>query len=167
MSANSSGTRSRRSLTITAVGRPDDRLPWRSVGLGLAYAAGLAALSGLLVPSGATAVELVETVPGWGPVVVVAGAGLQLTAVPFQLIGYLGLGYLLARGLRQTTTALAGGVLGLTACVGCLVSTVVAGLSALGFGGVVAVPVTYTTATVGFIAATFVLVVKRLEPTAR
>lgn len=113
-------------------------------------------------------IELIETVPGWGPLVVVAGAGLQLAVGLYPLVGYLCLGNPLARGRRQTFIALAVGVLGLTAGVGRQGSAVAAGLSALGVGGVVALPVTYTTASVGFIAATIVpvRVVKRLEPTA-
>ncbi|MFP4589894.1 MAG: hypothetical protein ACLFM8_00330 [Halobacteriales archaeon] len=153
-------------IAVSSVGTPRDRLaPW-AIALGVGYAGALAALSGLLRLGGdAVGVTVVPAVPGWGPLVVVELAGVHLSIVPFQVVGYLGLGYLLARASTNAPRSALGGLLGVATCVGCLASALAAGASALGFAASLGIGTSYTAATIGLIvvAVLLVLVVKRTE----
>jgi hypothetical protein len=60
-------------------------------------------------------------VPGWGPLVALTSPWIRLFLVPFEVIGYAGLSYLVyANALRLARGTLSGG-LGLITCVGCTV----------------------------------------------
>lgn len=63
-------------------------------------------------------------VPGWGPLVAVASPWIRLYLVPFEVLGYAALSYLVyvnALGLARGTVS---GSLGLVTCVGCTVPVV-------------------------------------------
>ncbi|MFW6449368.1 MAG: DUF7546 family protein [Halobacteriota archaeon] len=153
-------------IAIVSVGVPRRRLPRWAIALGIGYAGALAALSGLLRVGGdAAELTVVPAFPGWGPIVTVDLAVVQLTVVPFQIVGYLGLGYLLARAVTNAPRAAIGGLLGAATCVGCLASALAAGASSLGFAANLGVGTSYTLATAGFIAVVVLLVlaVKRTE----
>ena len=57
--------------------------------------------------------------PGFGPAVLAAAGGFSLTLLPYQVVGYAALAYLVyARVLEATGTAISG-LLGLLSCVSC------------------------------------------------
>lgn len=86
-------------------------------------------LSGLQVTMGT---------PGWGPRVAYVGEGFHAYFVPFRVIGYLSLSYLVYAAVLEAAGAALPGLVGLASCVGCsfpLAAGPVAGLT----GGAVAV----------------------------
>ena len=62
-----------------------------------------------------------ETVlpPGYGPAMFYTGSVVQLSILPYLLVGYLALTYLVYVTVLEASKAAAGGVFGLFACVGC------------------------------------------------
>ncbi|MFB6266969.1 MAG: hypothetical protein ABEI31_04850 [Halodesulfurarchaeum sp.] len=105
----------------------------RAVGVGIAgvYYLVLLGVAGNVVLGAGTASAIaggiIWTTPGWGPVVnlVVPGVealgipGFQLHLVPFEVIGYAGLSYLLYANVLQVSRGLLSGALGLVTCVSC------------------------------------------------
>ncbi|MEE6209430.1 hypothetical protein U3A55_04545 [Salarchaeum sp. III] len=104
----------------------------------------LAAVGGLLFlpvinpPHAGTAFSVSWVMPGWGPIVTARALGVQLTLVPFKLIGYLALSYVLYARLLDATRLVASAVLGLFSCVGCTMSLLVPLLGASTFAGATA-----------------------------
>ncbi|MFB6304487.1 MAG: hypothetical protein ABEH47_04925 [Haloferacaceae archaeon] len=84
-----------------------------------------------------TGLRVSWVVPGWGPVVVYRSAAVQLVLVPFELVGYAAVAYLLYARLLDAVAGVLSGLLGLVSCVGCTFSllTPVAGVA--GFGAAV------------------------------
>ncbi|WP_224447768.1 DUF7546 family protein [Haloprofundus salilacus] len=77
--------------------------------------------------------------PGWGPRVGYAGSLVTVNFVPYRVIGYLALSYLVYATLLDAATAVLSGILGVATCVGCslpIVGSLAAG--AVGGTGVVA-----------------------------
>lgn len=58
--------------------------------------------------------------PGWGPLLAYAGA-VRLYLVPFEVIGYASLAYLMYANVLELARGAFSGVLGLVTCVGCTV----------------------------------------------
>ncbi|WP_232688303.1 DUF7546 family protein [Halobacterium zhouii] len=82
-----------------------------------------------------TGLRVVSAAPGWGPMVAYQNAWIRLYVVPFQVIGYAALSYLLYATILDATRAAVSGTLGLVSCVGCawtLVAPFIAGGSAVG-----------------------------------
>ncbi|MFC7098635.1 DUF7546 family protein [Halobaculum marinum] len=99
--------------------------------------------------------------PGWGPVVRYGGALFSFTLVPFRVIGYLALAYLLyAASLRATTAALSG-VVGLASCVSCGFSVVLSLVAGVTGGSTAALGAVYA-ASVEVSTAAFLLAVALL-----
>lgn len=76
--------------------------------------------------------------PGWGPAILYNGFGLSLSLLPYQLVGYVALAYLVYATVLDAAGSAVTGVLGLLSCVSCtwpvlasLVSGVVGGGTAL------------------------------------
>jgi len=61
--------------------------------------------------------------PGWGPVLAYDGV-LRLYLVPFEVVGYAALAYLVYATLLDATRGALSGALGLATCVGCTVPVV-------------------------------------------
>jgi hypothetical protein len=59
------------------------------------------------------------TMPGWGPRVGYAGDVLTVNLVPFRVIGYLALAYLVYAALADLAGAALSGILGLGSCLSC------------------------------------------------
>ncbi|MFC7203444.1 hypothetical protein ACFQJC_07965 [Haloferax namakaokahaiae] len=57
--------------------------------------------------------------PGWGPRVGYAGEAFSVMLVPYHVVGYLALSYLVYATILDTARAAVPGVLGLVSCVGC------------------------------------------------
>jgi len=100
----------------------------------------LAALSGLIGlhvghdhhGHGFPGVHATLGAPGWGPAVAYVGETLHLSFVPYLVIGYIGLAYLVYVTVLDATGAALSGVLGLASCVGCtlpVVASLVAGVA--------------------------------------
>lgn len=74
--------------------------------------------------------------PGWGPIVVFRNSLIQTVVVPFKLVGYFSISYLLYARLLDTTKGVISGMLGLVSCVGCTFSLLVPLLGASTFSTV-------------------------------
>ncbi|MFB6254033.1 MAG: hypothetical protein ABEI06_05440 [Halobacteriaceae archaeon] len=59
--------------------------------------------------------------PGWGPLIAYQGPFLRFFLVPFEVIGYVSLSYLVYANVLQFARGIFSGVLGLATCVGCTV----------------------------------------------
>ncbi|WP_318567064.1 DUF7546 family protein [Salinigranum marinum] len=65
-------------------------------------------------------VQVAMTAPGWGPRVGYAGSVLTVNLVPFRVIGYLALSYLVYAALCDLAGTALSGVLGFGSCLSCL-----------------------------------------------
>lgn len=84
-------------------------------------------------------VEIVDLPPGWSPALLYNGPTLTLAVLPYKLVGYLALAYLVYVTAVDASNALVGGVLGIFSCVSCsfpIVAGVVTGV--VGSGGALA-----------------------------
>lgn len=78
--------------------------------------------------------------PGWGPRVAYKAGHAHLYFVPYRVVGYAALAYLLYAGLLDATATAGAGVLGLVSCVGCafpLVASLAAGVGTASFAAAV------------------------------
>ncbi|WP_254545931.1 DUF7546 family protein [Halomarina pelagica] len=104
------------------------RLRWAAALLAVAYFLVLAWLAGLIgiYPGGHGHAHahlhgwlFVPSAPGWGPRIAYAGHAFHVYFVPYRVLGYLALAYLVyARALDASAAALSG-VVGLAACLSC------------------------------------------------
>lgn len=117
---------------------------WLALGVAATYFLVLAVVSGLVgIPTGhahhvhASGIDVRMGAPGWGPAVAYVGSTVHLTFVPYLVIGYLSLAYLVYATVLEAVGAAVPGVLGLASCVGCAfpavagVASVAGGSSAL------------------------------------
>lgn len=106
--------------------------------------------------------------PGWGPLVTVQSAFLDVSIVPYQVIGYLTLGYLVFTTVARRVAGALTGVFAAFSCVGCTAPLLVAAIGAVGgtvSSSIAAVGSTSALGT-GVYAATVLLLVfaERLQP---
>jgi hypothetical protein len=88
----------------------------------LSWAGGILLLGlGDPLPGGAVS-SIHWNIPGWGPTVVYGTPRIRLAVVPFKLVGYVAMTYLVYARLLDATRAVLSGVLGLVSCVGCTFS---------------------------------------------
>ena len=139
----STATRTRRLAAVAAV----------------AYVAVLAYVGGLVGPGGGPAdLRLVwSTVPpGWGPAVTYAGDYLTAALVPYRVVGYLALGYLVYATILDATGSAVTGLLGMLSCVSCswpVLASLAAGVAGSGSGVAAAVSTgAYGLSTLVFVA---------------
>ncbi|WP_435335144.1 DUF7546 family protein [Haloarchaeobius sp. TZWWS8] len=108
-------------LTSPAVASPRQRAGAALVAGGyfllLAWATGLVGLA----PADHDPTGLAATMasPGWGPTVTYGGSLLTLVLVPFRLLGYLALAYLVYAAVLDSLAASATGLVALFSCVSC------------------------------------------------
>lgn len=69
--------------------------------------------------------------PGWGPLVAVSGP-VRLYLIPFEVVGYTALGYLVYANVLTLSRSVLSGAVGLATCVGCTVPVLVPLLGVLG-----------------------------------
>ena len=99
--------------------------------------------------------------PGWGPAFVYQGSWLLVILMPYKLVGYLSLAYLVYATVIDAAGAVVPGSLGLLSCVSCtwpVVGSLVA--SVFGSGSAVVVAATtwpYDVSTVAFLATVALL----------
>ncbi|PSP96726.1 hypothetical protein BRC89_13325 [Halobacteriales archaeon QS_4_70_19] len=145
-------------LGVWAVVRTDppvasERARWVAGGAAAGYVLTLAFLTGLLAVSlqGAGAshghehihgLRLTMTAPGWGPRIAYVTHAFHVYFIPFRVIGYLALGYLVYATLLDATSAALSGVVGVATCLSCTFPLVASALGGLGgaalFGGLAA-----------------------------
>lgn len=120
---------------------------WPAVAVAVAYFGLLAAVGGLLTSSstgtGGFRVVL-DGVPGWIPLVVVPGSLVNLVVVPFKLVGYAALSFLVYVTVRDASGALVGSLLGLLSCVSCTFPLIAAILTGIAGGGTALAAAAYT-----------------------
>ncbi|MFB6136391.1 MAG: hypothetical protein ABEJ04_06495 [Halobacteriaceae archaeon] len=129
-----------------------------AAGVAAAYFFGLAYLTGLVgfyppgTDHGALAgLQVATSPPGWGPRVAYVAETFHVYFVPYRVVGYLSLSYLVYAALADAVPGALSGVLGVGACVGCtfpLVAPALAGLlgGAVGFAAVSDLSVDLSTA---------------------
>jgi hypothetical protein len=99
--------------------------------------------------------------PGFGPALLYSGSAVSLTLLPYQVVGYVALAYLVYATVLEATGSAISGLLGLFSCVSCtwpVVGTAVAGL--FGSGSAVytfALTQSYALSTVVFVSAVALL----------
>ena len=71
-------------------------------------------------------------VPGWGPLVAFDSPVVRLYLVPFEVVGYASLAYLVYANALDVARGTLSGVLGLATCVGCTVPIVAPAVGLLG-----------------------------------
>jgi hypothetical protein len=111
--------------------------------------------------------QFTMTAPGWGPRVAYAGSLVTATFVPFRVIGYLALSYLVYATLLDAVGRALSGVLGFASCLSC--SLPVAGSLAAGVvgtaGGVGVAAYSIDISTAVYVAAVGLLILRpRFEP---
>jgi len=92
--------------------------------IAVAYFGVLAYVGGLVGPAASAPgrtldVTLLGVPPGWGPAVLYNGAVVAVALVPFRLVGYAALSYLVYATVLDATRSAVTGVLGLLSCVSC------------------------------------------------
>ncbi|MFW5917960.1 MAG: DUF7546 family protein [Haloferacaceae archaeon] len=133
----------------------------RRIGLAIAggYVLLLAVAGGLVGPAGGTLATLTGTAgpapdptglsvhwlpPGSGPAVLYQGSIVSVTLLPYEVIGYAGLAYLVYAGVLETAGSTVSGLVGVFSCVSCA-WPVVGGLVTTVFGSSSAIAVAATT----------------------
>ncbi len=120
----------------------------------LAYFGGLIAFESSLVTG--VSVNLFGLPPGWSPAFVYNGDLLTVVLLPYKVVGYFALAYLVYATALDASNALAGGLVGIFSCVSCsfpIIAGVVTGIA--GGGGALAVAASQWT----YILSTLVFVV--------
>jgi hypothetical protein len=102
--------------------------------------------------------------PGWGPRVGYAGSLVTLNFIPYRVVGYLAVAYLVYAALLDAAEAAVTGLLGVGSCIGCafsLAAPLAAG-AAGGTSGAAAALATFSVdlSTLAYVAAVALLVVR-------
>ena len=135
-----------------------------AAGLSVGYFLALALLSGLIgvefghahAHSHVTGLQVTLAAPGWGPRVAYAGSAFTLNFIPYRVVGYLSLAYLVyATAINAGRQALSG-LVGAASCVGCslpIVESFAVGVA--GWTGALAAAEPYSVdlSTLGFVIA--------------
>lgn len=103
-------------------------------GVAVTYFLAILSVPGVVGLGSAGSVDLrvAMQAPGWGPILALTSPWLRLYLVPFEVIGYAGLAYLVYANALATTRSAIPGVLGLVTCVGCTVPVLVPLVGLLG-----------------------------------
>lgn len=88
--------------------------------------------------------EIRSAVPGWGPAFSYSGSLVRAHLIPFEVIGYGALSYLVYVNVVRISRASLAGVLGIATCVGCTVPVLVPLLGILGGTGTTLASTAYT-----------------------
>jgi len=134
---------SRRTRALAAVG-------------GVAYFAVVGYAGGLFHLTGAGLGFAVHWLPpGWGPAVTYSASAFTLVLLPFKVVGYAALAYLVAVTVVDASASALSGLLGLVSCVSCtwpVLATIVTGA----FGSASALTALATTRAYGLSTVVFV-----------
>lgn len=139
-----------------------DAQRYRAVAIAVGYFAVLAVAGGLvgLAGGGPTGFRLAVSSlpPGWGPAVLYAGEFLRVSLLPFKVVGYVALAYLVYATVLDAAGTAAGGLLGLFSCVSCTLP-ILASLASGFLGGTGALVAAATAQSYGLSTVVFVLTV--------
>lgn len=137
--------------TTRPVRAPRDRR-LLAVGLAGAYFAVLAVASGMVGPGAVfrdhfvatgLGVTLATLPPGWGPALIYGGEYVTFVLVPYEVVGYVALTYLVYVTILDTAGTAVSGLIAVFSCVGCVWPVV--GLAIAGvFGGTAGVAAAIT-----------------------
>lgn len=106
--------------------------------------------------------------PGWGPAVLYSSMLVQLNLMPYKVLGYATLAYLVYATILDTAGSAISGVLGLVSCVSCtwpVLATLVAAVA--GSGTAVAAAANEWSHLLGTIVFVLTVVLLRWRPTIR
>ena len=140
--------------------RPDaasTRQRWLAASVAVAYFALLAYVGGLVGLGGmATGLRISWLPPGWGPALLYGGESFRVVLVPFKVVGYLALTYLVYATVLDAAGSAFAGIVGLFSCVSCtwpvaasLLTGVLGGTVGVASGGAFAL--SYDLSTVVFV----------------
>jgi len=151
----------------TVQGRPRR---WRGIAVAGSYTLGIAWLTGLLgATTGGFPLRVHAAPPGWGPIILYDSGLLRLSIVPFKLIAYLALGYVIYALVAAHRGSIRAAALGVFSCVSCTGPLLVAVIGAIGGTQATTAVATagYDIATVALVATfgLLVAVVARQQPT--
>ncbi len=129
----------------------------------IAVAGGLVSVGDLFidVPLPESGPRIAWLIPGWGPAVTYVGDLVRVALLPYRVIGYLALSYLVYATVLDATGSAVSGALGLLSCVSCtwpVLASLATGL--LGSSSAVALSVmnwSYTLSTVVFLVTVALL----------
>lgn len=135
-------------------------------GLAVGYFLVLAYVGGLLQPglgdlATGLRVVLVDVPPGFAPAVLYSGKAVVVNVVPYQVVGYLALAYLVYVTAVDVSGSVAGGMVGLFSCVSCtfpVIATLISGVT-----GSAALAATASQQSYGLSTAVFVVTVLLLR----
>lgn len=118
-----------------------DRRVALAIGVGyfflVAYFGGLFGLSGSLPGTLANGFRIAWLPPGWGPALLYHNNVFRVEILPFKLVGYLSLAYLVYATVLDAAGSAISGLLGLFSCVSCswpIVASLVTGVAGAGSG---------------------------------
>ena len=107
--------------------------------IGVGYFLVLAYVGGLMGtaagPATGFSASLASIPPGWGPVLFYQGSLLDVSLIPYKVVGYAALAYLVYATALEASNALVGGVVGLFSCVSCtfpVIASVLTGVAGSG-----------------------------------
>ena len=146
------------------------RQRWTALAVAAGYLALLAAVGGLVsVGDVFSPVDLPNTgpraawlIPGWGPAVTYVGDLFTVVLMPYKVVGYLALAYLVYATVLDAAGAAVSGALGLLSCVSCT-WPVLASLATSLLGGSSALALVVTTWSHEISTVVFVLTVALLH----
>lgn len=95
----------------------------------LAFIGGVAHLGGM-----GTGVRIAWLPPGWGPALLYSGTALTVVAMPYKVVGYATLAYLVGVTVADAAGSALSGLVGLFSCVSCTWPVLATVLTTL-FGG--------------------------------
>jgi hypothetical protein len=131
-------------LAVLVVDRPRATGRRRLLGAAVAvgYLALVATLDGTVGPgTGSGTLSVLSLPPGWGPALLYDGT-VRLSLLPFKLVGYLALAYLVYGLVAEAAgSGVVGGAVGLLSCVSCTLPVAAALLSGV-VGGTVGLTAT-------------------------
>jgi len=154
-------------IGLTVRGRPRR---WRGVAIGGGYTLVIAWLTGLLgATTGGFPLRVHAAPPGWGPIILYDSGLLRLSIIPFKLIAYLALGYVIYALVAAHRGSIRAAAVGVFSCVSCTGPLLVAIIGAVGGTQATTAVATagYDIATVALVATfgLLVAVVARQQPT--
>lgn len=110
-----------------------------ALGVALSYFALLAYVGGLVGLGGmGTGLRIAWLPPGWGPTLIYGGESFRLLLIPFKVVGYLALTYLVYATILDAAGSAFAGLVGLFSCVSCTLPVVATLLTGV-LGGTVGI----------------------------
>ena len=123
--------------------RTNERDRWVALAIAIgyfvlvAYFGGLFGRTGALPGSLANGFRISWLPPGWGPALLYHNSVFRVEILPFKLIGYLSLAYLVYATVLDAAGSAISGLLGLFSCVSCswpIVASLITGVAGAGSG---------------------------------